>query len=214
MPLQKILFKPGVNRENTRDTTEGGWYETDKVRFRQGTPEKIGGWVQYSAFTFLGVCRSLWNWVTLAGQNLIGLGTSLKFYINHEEKAAEDNAQGDSRETQDEIEHILGMSHDMFKHVLALNTYTEPFLSLKANDQRVIIEQLLGITLLSERADKIKELNRATKDAISQEEMRIRAVQEANKRIEEQIESLKKRQGMWIKKQEDDCVGLQNDISS
>jgi hypothetical protein len=82
MPLQKILFKPGVNRENTRYTTEGGWYEADKVRFRQGTPEKIGGWVQFSAFTFLGVCRSLWNWVTLGGQNLIGVGTSLKFYIN------------------------------------------------------------------------------------------------------------------------------------
>ena len=82
MPLQKVLFKPGVNRENTRYTNEGGWYECDKVRFRQGTPEKIGGWVQFSADTFLGVCRSLWNWVTLAGQNLIGAGTSLKFYIN------------------------------------------------------------------------------------------------------------------------------------
>jgi hypothetical protein len=82
MPLQKVLFKPGVNRENTRYTTEGGWYESDKVRFRQGNPEKIGGWIQYSLFTFLGVCRSLWNWVTLAGQNLIGVGTSLKFYIN------------------------------------------------------------------------------------------------------------------------------------
>jgi len=82
MPLQKVLFKPGINRENTRYTTEGGWYESDKIRFRQGNPEKIGGWIQYSAFTFLGVCRSLWNWVTLAGQNLIGVGTSLKFYIN------------------------------------------------------------------------------------------------------------------------------------
>jgi len=82
MPLQKVLFKPGVNRENTRYTNEGGWYQSDKVRFRQGTPEKIGGWKQFSDYTFLGVCRSLWNWVTLAGQNLIGLGTSLKFYIN------------------------------------------------------------------------------------------------------------------------------------
>jgi ASC-1-like (ASCH) protein len=102
----------------------------------------------------------------------------------------------------------------MFKHILALNTYTEPFLSLKANDQRAIIEQLLGITLLSERADKIKELNRATKDAISQEEMRIRAVQEANKRIEEQIESLKKRQILWGKKQQEDCANLQTAINS
>ena len=82
MSLQKYLFKPGVNRENTRYTNEGGWYESEKVRFRQGTPEKIGGWTRYSPYTFLGVCRSLWNWITLAGQNLIGVGTNLKFYIN------------------------------------------------------------------------------------------------------------------------------------
>jgi hypothetical protein len=81
MPLQKVLFKPGVNRENTRYTNEGGWYESDKVRFRQGTPEKIGGWVRLSASTFRGVCRSLWNWVTLGALNLIGVGTNLKFYI-------------------------------------------------------------------------------------------------------------------------------------
>jgi hypothetical protein len=81
MPLQKILFKPGVNRENTRYTTEGGWYDCDKVRFRQGTPEKVGGWVRISVSTFLGVCRSLWNWVTLLNLNLIGVGTNLKFYI-------------------------------------------------------------------------------------------------------------------------------------
>lgn len=82
MPLQKILFKSGVNRENTRYTTEGGWYEMDKVRFRQGTPEKIGGWQPYSTNTFLGICRSLWDWVTLASVNLLGVGTNLKFYIN------------------------------------------------------------------------------------------------------------------------------------
>ena len=82
MPLQKILFKPGVNKENTRYTTEGGWYEADKVRFRQGSPEVIGGWQPFSAATFQGVCRSLWNWVTLGGNNLIGVGTNLKFYIN------------------------------------------------------------------------------------------------------------------------------------
>jgi hypothetical protein len=82
MPLQKILFKPGVNRENTRYTNEGGWYESDKVRFRQGNPEVVGGWEPYSAATYQGVCRSLWNWVTLGGDNLIGVGTNLKFYLN------------------------------------------------------------------------------------------------------------------------------------
>jgi hypothetical protein len=82
MPLQKILFKPGVNRENTRYTTEGGWYDCDKIRFRQGNPEVIGGWEPLSAATFQGVCRSLWNWVTLGGNNLTGIGTNLKFYIN------------------------------------------------------------------------------------------------------------------------------------
>ena len=83
MPLQKLALKPGVNRENTRYTSEGGWYESDKIRFRQGTPEKIGGWQRISAATFLGVCRSLWNWVTLGSQNLIGVGTNLKFYIEN-----------------------------------------------------------------------------------------------------------------------------------
>jgi DNA repair exonuclease SbcCD ATPase subunit len=128
----------------------------------------------------------------------------LKFYVNAEEQAADDNAQGDSRETQQVIESVLGMTHDMFRHVVALNTYTEPFLSLKATDQRIIIEQLLGITLLSERAERIKELNRVTKEHITQEEMRIRAIQEANRRIEEQIESLRKRQNLWLNKQAED----------
>ena len=137
----------------------------------------------------------------------------LRFYINNEHKAAEDEAQGDSRETQDAIERVMNMSHDMFKHVLALNTYTEPFLSLKANDQRTIIEQLLGITLLSERADAIKELNKQTKDAIQAEEFRIRAVQEANKRIEEQIESLRKRQRLWIAKRDEDVGRLEQAIA-
>jgi len=81
MPLQKILFKPGVNRENTRYTTEGGWYECDKIRFRQGNPEIIGGWTRISGYTYNGVCRSLWNWVTLQNQNLVGVGTNTKFYI-------------------------------------------------------------------------------------------------------------------------------------
>ena len=93
MPLKKILFRPGVNRENTRYASEslgsvatgtqsvGGWYESNKVRFRAGTPEKIGGWQRISDSTFLGVCRSLWNWVTLGSLNLLGVGTNLKFYI-------------------------------------------------------------------------------------------------------------------------------------
>ena len=81
MSLKKILLKPGVNKENTRYTNENGWYDCDKVRFRQGTPEKIGGWAQISSNTFLGVCRNLWNWVTLGFQNLMGVGTNLKYYI-------------------------------------------------------------------------------------------------------------------------------------
>ena len=82
MPLQKLTLRPGVNRENTRYTNENGWYESDKVRFRQGTPEKIGGWSRISTNIFLGICRSLWAWVTLGSVKLIGVGTSLKFYIS------------------------------------------------------------------------------------------------------------------------------------
>ena len=93
MPLKSIIFRPGVNREQTRYAAEvvgasapatqvvGGWYESEKVRFRSGMPEKIGGWQRISANIFLGVCRSLWNWVTLGGLNLVGVGTNLKFYI-------------------------------------------------------------------------------------------------------------------------------------
>jgi DNA repair exonuclease SbcCD ATPase subunit len=137
----------------------------------------------------------------------------LKFYVNDEHQAAQDEAQGDSRETQEAVERVLGMSHDMFQHIVALNTYTPPFLSLKANEQRTIIEQLLGITLLSERADRIKELNRQTKDSIQSEELRIRAVQEANKRIEEQIASLEKRRTLWLRKQTEDTESLAQGIA-
>tara|TARA_Y100000996_G_C22548905_1_gene652956 strand:- start:1113 stop:2951 length:1839 start_codon:yes stop_codon:yes gene_type:complete len=83
MPVRKLELKPGVDRENTRYASEGGWYECDKIRFRDGTPEKIGGWQRISNNTFLGVCRSLWNWVTLAGENIIGVGTNLKFYLSN-----------------------------------------------------------------------------------------------------------------------------------
>lgn len=84
MPLQKITLKPSVNRENTRYTNEGGWYESNLVRFRQGTPEKLGGWARISTSYFVGICRSLWNWATLASKNLLGIGTNLKFYIENE----------------------------------------------------------------------------------------------------------------------------------
>ena len=83
MALKKLVLKPGVNRENTRYSNEGGWYESDKIRFRQGTPEKIGGWSRFSTYTFLGICRSLWNWITLSNLNLLGLGTNLKFYLEN-----------------------------------------------------------------------------------------------------------------------------------
>lgn len=139
----------------------------------------------------------------------------LKFYVSDiEQESKDDNSQGDSRETQQEIERLLGMSHDMFKHIVALNTYTEPFLSLKANEQRTIIEQLLGITLLSEKADLLKEQGKATKDAIQQEEFNIKAITDANKRIEEQIESLKRRQTLWTTKHTEDVTKLQTALDS
>ena len=81
--LKKLTLKPGVNKENTRYTNENGWYDCDKIRFRQGTPEKIGGWARISSSTFIGICRSLWAWVTLGSQKLLGVGTNLKFYIEN-----------------------------------------------------------------------------------------------------------------------------------
>ena len=135
----------------------------------------------------------------------------LKFYIgDQEQESKDDNSQGDSRETQQEIERLLGMSHDMFKHIVALNTYTEPFLNLRANDQRSIIEQLLGITLLSEKAESLKEQSRQTRDAITEEEYRIKALIEANSKIKEQIENLIRRQTLWQNKHADDVAKLQS----
>jgi len=138
---------------------------------------------------------------------------TMAFYIGDKEQDITDESQGDSRETQAHIERMLGMSHDMFKHIVALNTYTEPFLSLKANEQRTIIEQLLGITVLSEKADALKEQIKTTKDAITQEEYRIKAVNEANVKIQEQIESVKRRQHLWQKKHDDDIQELQTGIN-
>ncbi len=136
----------------------------------------------------------------------------LKFYINNSEQETDDNAQGDSRETQRAIETLLGMSHDMFKHVLALNTYSEPFLSMRQNDQRAIIEQLLGITILSEKAENLKEIVRVTKTKIQEEEFRIKAVEDANGKITEQVDALKRRQTLWQNKKSDDIDSFKRAI--
>jgi len=123
----------------------------------------------------------------------------LKLSVDGEEYQTEeaDESQGDSRQTQKEIEKLFGMSHDMFKHLIALNTYTEPFLSLKANDQRAIIEQLLGITILSEKADALKEQVRISKDLIQQENTKIETIKVSNQKIEESIQSLERKQKLW-----------------
>jgi len=133
----------------------------------------------------------------------------LKFYVSGQEQQVTDESQGDSRETQAAIEKLLNMSHTMFQHIVALNTYTLPFLSLRANEQREIIEQLLGITLLSEKADTLKERVRLSKESIQQEEANIRATVEANQRIEEQIASIRRRQTLWQQKHDQDLEELQ-----
>ena len=132
----------------------------------------------------------------------------MKFFIGDAEQEITDESQGDSRETQANIERMIGMSHDMFKNVVALNTYTEPFLSLRANDQRVLIEQLLGVTQLSEKAENLKEQIRESKEGITKEEFRIKAVQDANTRMTEQIENLRRRQTLWTKKKQEDLDKL------
>jgi DNA repair exonuclease SbcCD ATPase subunit len=133
----------------------------------------------------------------------------LKFYIGGEAvKDSEDSAQGENKETQVQIEKIIGMSNDMFKHIIALNTYTEPFLSMKAADQRDIIEQLMGITLLSEKAEKLKILAKETKDQVQLEEFKVKAIEEANKRVQEQIDSLIRRQKLWTAKHDEDVTNL------
>ena len=130
----------------------------------------------------------------------------LKFYVNDQEQidTLEDNSQGDSRQTQEEIGELLGMSHNMFKHVVALNTYTEPFLSMRQNDQREIIEQLLGITILSEKANSLREQAKLTKDAITEETLRINAIQASNEKIKQSIDTLINRQRAWRSKQKQD----------
>lgn len=133
----------------------------------------------------------------------------LKFFINDQEQELVDESQGDSRKTQETINDLLGMSHDMFKHIMALNTYSEPFLSMRANDQRAIIEQLLGITLLTEKADALKEQIRITKDTITEETLKIEAIRAANSKIEASIEQLLGRQRAWKAKKKQDIEKLE-----
>ena len=141
--------------------------------------------------------------------------TVMKFYVNDQEQAANDNddSQGDMRETQKDIHELLGMTHDMFKHIVALNTYTDPFLSMKANEQREIIEQLLGITLLSEKAESLKERVRETKEAIVQETSNIEATKRSNDKIQISIDSLITRQRAWNKQRDVDLEKIAGSIA-
>jgi len=138
--------------------------------------------------------------------------TFLKFFVNNQQQEVDDESQGDSRKTQESINELLNMSHDMFKHIVALNTYSEPFLAMRVNDQRQIIEQLLGITILSEKANTLKEQVKQTKDTITQETLKIDAIQTANSHIEETIRSLKTKQSVWNTKKEQDLVRLQQGL--
>ena len=139
----------------------------------------------------------------------------LKYYVNGTEQVDDtvDESQGDSRKTQESINEVIGMSHDMFKHIVALNTYTEPFLSMRSGDQRQIIEQLLGITILSEKAEALKEQIKLTKDAIQEENSRINAIQASNEKIKQSIESLKSRQRAWNLKKSQDIDKLLESIT-
>ena len=141
--------------------------------------------------------------------------TVMKFFVNNQEQASEitDDSQGDMRETQKDLDELLGMSHDMFRHILALNTYTDPFLSMKANEQREIIEQLLGITLLSEKAEALKEQIRISKDSIYQENANIEAAKKSNEKIQLSITGLETRQKAWYTQQKDDCVKITQSIT-
>ena len=136
----------------------------------------------------------------------------LKFFIDEQEQEMTDESQGDSRKTQEDINNLLGMSHDMFKHIVALNTYTDPFLSMRQNEQRAIIEQLLGITILSEKAESLKEHIRQTKEAITTETLKINAIQSANEKIQSTIDNLEKTQRAWVSKQKQDTERLEKSI--
>ena len=137
-----------------------------------------------------------------------------RFYANDIEQNLESNeAQGENRETQQEINKLMGMTHAMFKNIIALNTYTQPFLSTKQAEQREIIEQLLGITLLSQKADLLKEKQKTTKQLLTEEKLNIDAKMNSNEKIQESIESLKIRSNAWSKQKEDDIKSFTEAIA-
>ena len=137
-----------------------------------------------------------------------------RFFANDIEQNTENNeAQGENRETQVEINKLMGMTHSMFKNIIALNTYTQPFLSTKQAEQREIIEQLLGITLLSQKADLLKEKRKATKQMLTEEKMRIDAKVASNEKIQESIESLQIRSNAWAKQKNDDIISFKEAIA-
>jgi DNA repair exonuclease SbcCD ATPase subunit len=136
----------------------------------------------------------------------------LKFFVNGQTDDSDNDAQGENRETQDMIEKIINMSPNMFRNIIALNTYNQPFLSMTQGQQRDLIEQLLGITLLSEKAEKIKSQIKSNKEELQLEDFKIKGIEEANKRIHEQIDSLKKRSRLWEAKTNEDIIKLKDQL--
>ena len=135
-----------------------------------------------------------------------------KFFINDQNQIATDDAQGENKETQEEINKILGMSHEMFKHIVALNTYTEPFLALTPTKQRELIEQLLGITKLSEKASTLLEQNRQTKQDIQEEKIRLDSIKASNEKIQETIKNLKLKSSVYESSTQSQIVEIENNL--
>ena len=135
----------------------------------------------------------------------------LKFYINDVEQDSNE-AQGENRETQAEINKLIGMTHAMFKNIIALNTYTQPFLATKQAEQREIIEQLLGITILSEKADLLKEQMRGTKDELMSEKYRLDSIKQSNEKISESIKTIKLRSSAWQTQKDQDIAKFNDAI--
>ena len=143
----------------------------------------------------------------------------MKFFVNNQEMKEDEeedtgSEQGENSQTQHEIKKIIGMSHNMFKHIVALNSYTDPFLRMKVSDQREVIEELLGVTQISARADVLKKIVSQTKDDIREEQARINATKEANNRIETAIRGVETQLANWQKNHNRTIEQLTQDIQS